>query len=201
MKIKEEVHEEEKATATTAAGAPPAPQPYGGQAQPPPAFQQEGQQQQYYPPPLRGYMYPPPPPPPHYAQYPGTQPQQIIVQQDPATAEALGQKTQFHQQHFDTSRNQTKTLESIASSSGFASTFGCIPIYDSKDKTACAEWLQCIKEVNFQTGHTLAQPLYTGQLKMSQMSSGPFQMMTHHMTKSLRRSCVASPTYPVQLLP
>ena len=52
-----------------------------------------------------------------------------------------------------------KTLEIIATSSGFESTFGCIPIYDGKDKTACAKWLQHIKDVSSQTGYDFRSAL------------------------------------------
>ena len=37
--------------------------------------------------------------------------------------------------------------------------FGSIPIYDSKDKSACAEWLQCVKEGSFQTGFNFRSAL------------------------------------------
>ena len=69
--------------------------------QPPP----RGQQQYFYPhTPPGGYMYPPPPPPQQHTP----QHSQIIVQQDPDTAAALQQMAQLHQQHFETSQNQTK---------------------------------------------------------------------------------------------
>ena len=85
-------------------------------------------------------MYPPPPP------LPPAQPQEMFVQQGPSLALANNQMVDFYQQHLKASQNQVKTLETITSMTGFANTFGSIPIYDSKDKSACAEWLQCVKE-------------------------------------------------------
>ena len=76
----------------------------------------------------------------------------MIVQQDLSLAIAINQMADFHQQHFQASQNQVKTLETIASMTGFTNTFDSIPIYDGKDKSACAEWLQLIKEGSFQTG-------------------------------------------------
>ena len=102
-----------------------------------------------------GYMYPPPPPPQQHIP----QPSQIIVQQDPDTAATLQQMAQLHQQHFETSQNQTKALKNIASTSSFTSTVGCIPIYDGKDKDACTEWLQRCKEASFYTGYIFRSAL------------------------------------------
>ena len=96
-------------------------------------------------------MHPPPPPPPQ-------QPSQIIVWQDPDTAAALQQMAQLHQ-HFETSQNQTKALENIASTSSFTSTVGCIPIYDGKDRDACTKWLQRCKEVSYYTGYNFRSAL------------------------------------------
>ena len=42
---------------------------------------------------------------------------------------------------------------------GFTNTFGSIPIYDDKDKSACAEWLQHVKEGSFQTGFNFRSAL------------------------------------------
>ena len=97
-------------------------------------------------------MHPPPPPPPQ-------QPSQIIVWQDPDTAAALQQMAQLHQQHFETSQNQTKALKNITSTSSFTSTVGCIPIYDGKDKDACTEWLQRCKEASYYTGYNFRSAL------------------------------------------
>ena len=85
-------------------------------------------------------MYPPPPPPP---QQHIPQPSQIFIQQDPNTATALQQMAQLHQQHFETSQNQTKALENMVG----------IPIYNGKDKDACTEWLQRCKEASYYTGY------------------------------------------------
>ena len=127
-------------------GAQQAPQPNGGQVQLPPASQHPGQPQQPFYPPPGGYTYPPPLP------LPPVQPQQVNVQQDPSLALAINWMADFHQQHFEASQNQVKTLETITSTTGFANTFGSIPIYDGKDKSGCAEWLQHVKEGSFQTG-------------------------------------------------
>ena len=97
---------------------------------------------------------PPPPPQQHIPQ-----PSQIIVQQDPDTAAALQQMAQLHQQHFETSQNQTKALKNITSASSFTSTVGCIPIYDGKDKDACTKWLQSCKEVSYYTGYKFRSAL------------------------------------------
>ena len=94
-------------------------------------------------------MCPPPPPPQQHIP----QPSQIIVWQDPDTAAALQQMAQLHQQHFETSQNQTKALENITSTSSFMSTVGCIPIYDEKDKDACTKWLQRCKEASYYIGY------------------------------------------------
>ena len=113
----------------------------------------QGQQQYFYPPPPpSGYMYPPP-------QQHIPQPSQIIVWQDPDTAAALQQMAQLHQQHFETSQNQTKALKNITSASSFTSTVGCIPIYDGKDKDACTKWLQRCKEASYYTGYNFRSAL------------------------------------------
>ena len=52
-----------------------------------------------------------------------------------------------------------KSLENIASASSFASTVGCIPIYDGKDKDACTEWLQRCKEASYYTGYNFRSAL------------------------------------------
>ena len=66
---------------------------------------------------------------------------------------------QLHQQHFETSQNQTKALENIASTSSFTSTVGCIPIYNGKDKDACTEWLQRCKVASYYTGYNFGSAL------------------------------------------
>ena len=66
---------------------------------------------------------------------------------------------QLHQQHFETSQNQTKALKNITSASSFTSTVGCIPIYDGKDKDACTKWLQRCKEVSYYTGYKFRSAL------------------------------------------
>ena len=66
---------------------------------------------------------------------------------------------QLHQQHFETSQNQTKPLENITSASSFTSTVGCIPVYDGKDKDACTEWLQRCKEASYYTSYNFRSTL------------------------------------------
>ena len=66
---------------------------------------------------------------------------------------------QLHQQHFETSQNQTKALENITSTSSFTSTTGCTPIYNGKDKDACTEWLQRCKEASYYTGYNFRSAL------------------------------------------
>ena len=68
-------------------------------------------------------------------------------------------KLNDHQQHFQASQNQVKTLETIASMTGFANTFGSNPIYNGKDKSACAEWLHHVKEGSFQTRFNFSSTL------------------------------------------
>ena len=74
-------------------------------------------------------------------------------------AAALQQMSHLHQQHFQASWDQTRTLENIASSSAFTFMIGSIPIYDRKDRDACAEWLQRCKESSFHTGYNFRSAL------------------------------------------
>ena len=66
---------------------------------------------------------------------------------------------QLHQQHFETSQNQMKTLKNITSASSFTSTVGCIPIYDGKDTDACTKWLQRCKQASYYTGYNFRSAL------------------------------------------
>ena len=127
--------------------------PNGDKARLPQVPLHQGQPQQPYYPPPGGFTFPPPQPPP------AAQSQQVIVQQDLSLALAINQMVDFHQQHCQTSQNQAKTLETITSVTGFTNTFGSIPIYDGKDKSACAEWLQHVKEGSFQTGFNFRSAL------------------------------------------
>ena len=82
------------------------------------------------------------------------------MQQDLSLALAIKHMADFHQQHFEAHQNQVKTLKTITSTTGFANTFCSIPISDGKDKSACAEWLQHVKEGSFQTGFNFRSALH-----------------------------------------
>ena len=59
-------------------------------------------------------------------------PQQVIAQQDLSLAFAINCMVNFHQQHFQASQNQAKTLKSITSMMNFTNNFSTIPIYKAK---------------------------------------------------------------------